>query len=49
MPMKKASMSSSMKPNGAHLGFHRDLPAEALACGADCVAQSTRIRWPGLP
>ena len=22
-------------------GFHRDLPAEALACGADCVAQST--------
>lgn len=27
--------------HGAHLGFHRDLPAEALACGADCVAQST--------
>lgn len=27
--------------HGAHLGFHGDLPAEALACGADCVAQST--------
>lgn len=27
--------------HGAHLGFHPELPAEALACGADCVAQST--------
>lgn len=27
--------------HGAHLAFHEDLPADALACGADCVAQST--------
>lgn len=27
--------------HGAHLPFHQDLPPEALACGADCVAQST--------
>lgn len=27
--------------HGAHLPFHPDLPTEALACGADCVAQST--------
>lgn len=27
--------------HGAHLPFHPDLPPEALACGADCVAQST--------
>ncbi len=27
--------------HGAHFGFHPDLPAEALACGVDCVAQST--------
>ena len=27
--------------HGAHLAFHDDLPKDALACGADCVAQST--------
>ncbi len=27
--------------HGAHLPFHRDLPEPALACGADCAAQST--------
>lgn len=27
--------------HGAHLPFHPELPREALACGADCVAQST--------
>lgn len=27
--------------HGAHLPFCADLPEEALACGADCVAQST--------
>lgn len=27
--------------HGAHLPFHPDLPAPALACGADCAAQST--------
>lgn len=27
--------------HGAHLHFSRELPRDALACGADCVAQST--------
>lgn len=27
--------------HGAHLAFSESLPKEALACGADCVAQST--------
>ncbi len=27
--------------HGPHFGFHDDLPASALACGADLVAQST--------
>lgn len=27
--------------HGAHLPFHEDLPKDALACGADCTAQST--------
>lgn len=27
--------------HGAHLAFHHELPEDALACGADCVAQST--------
>ena len=27
--------------HGAHLAFHEELPPDALACGADCVAQST--------